>query len=284
MGILSILSDIFVLCAFAALRETSSCRMEFFAFPAVYDIAFQFRNARKVVDFIEWCIATYADIPVHIIVDLACGTGHYTREFARRRYTMYGIDINPDVCQYAQGQSLAERLNLNLFCSDMVDFSLPVRCDLAVSFFDSVTYLPDMHALVAHFQAVSQALVAGGLYIVELGVIDHFGNHDAEEVWTEKRRDCTVTTRYIRDARIHSPTGTFEERCTFRGVCREHTAFFRLKFLKLAIRLEEFDRIVSRAGVFTPLAYYGDFNRKTLLKKNDLPWRVIAVLRNIAKP
>jgi SAM-dependent methyltransferase len=254
--------------------------MELFSFPAVYDTAFQFRNERKVVDFIEWCIRTYAEFPVHVVVDIACGTGHYTREFARRQYTTYGIDINPEVCQYAQLRAQAESLNLTVLCGDMVDFSLPVCCNLAVSFFDSLTYVANVHALVAHFRAVSRALSPEGLYIVELGVIDQFHNHNVEEVWTEARRDVSVTTTYFRDARINPQNGTFEEQCSFRAVCREHVAFFQIKLLKLALYLKEFDRIVRRTGVFTPLAYYDDFNRKTLLKGDELPWRVIGVLKN----
>lgn len=75
--------------------------MEVFSLPAVYDTAFQFRDAQNMVDFIEDCARMYTDIDVRSVVDIACGTGHYTREFARRGYTAYGIDINRETCQYA---------------------------------------------------------------------------------------------------------------------------------------------------------------------------------------
>ncbi len=47
--------------------------MELFSLPAVYDTAFQFRNARKAVDFIEECVRTYAETPITRIIDIACG-------------------------------------------------------------------------------------------------------------------------------------------------------------------------------------------------------------------
>ena len=255
--------------------------MEFVSFPAVYDTAFQFRSKRKVVDFIEWCVKTYAEIPVRSILDIACGAGHYTREFARRQYVMYGLDINRDVCQYARWKAKIEALDVTIICGDMVDFALPEQrhCDLAVSFFDSVTYLADVSSLATHFTTVSRVLSPGGLYIVEMGVIDDFENHNVEEVWTEVRRDFSVTTTYFRDGWINPLDGTFEERCSFSAVCREHVAFFQLKFVKLALSLETFDRIIKQTGVFTPLAYYDSFNAETLLEDDDAPWRVIGVLK-----
>lgn len=255
--------------------------MEIFSFPAVYDTAFQFRKERKAVDFIEWCIDTYADIPVRSVLDIACGTGHYTREFARRKYITYGLDINHEICQYAQWRAYAESLNMTVVCGDMVNFSLPIRCELAVSFFDSLTYLVNRQAFMRHFNTISRVLAPGGLYIIELGVIDHFDNHNVEEIWTEVRRDFSVTATYLRDAWVNPEDSTFEEQCSFQAVCREHTAFFQIKFLKSALYFEQFDRMVRRTGVFVPLAYYDDFAPETLLEDDELPWRLIAVLKRI---
>ena len=253
--------------------------MEIFSLPAVYDTAFQFRNAQNMIDFIEGCVRMYTDIPVRSVVDVACGTGHYTREFARRRYDTYGIDINAESCQYARYRADAESLKMEIFCRDMVDFALPQRCDLALNLFDSITYLLEFQTLINHLIAVSNVLSPGGLYLVEVGVIDHFENHNVEEVWTEKRRDFSVTTTYFRDAMINPENRTFVEHCSFRAVCREHRAFFLLKLLKSALYFEEFKWIVQQAGCFVPLAYYEDFELDAFLPKDELPWRVVAVLR-----
>lgn len=251
--------------------------MELFSLPAVYDTAFQFRNARKTVDFIEACVRNYTGASVSSLVDIACGTGHYTREFARRGYDVFGIDINRASCQYARQKAEAESLTYQIFCADMVDFSLPRPCELAVCFFDSLTYLPTLQALVTHFQSVARALAPGGVYIAELGVIDSFDNHNVEEVWTENRRGFLVTTAYFRDGAILD--GRFREYCTFRSVYKEHCAFFSLKYRKLAITLKRFLRVLDQAGCFTLLECYEDFDSTAFLGKEDSPWRVIAVLQ-----
>lgn len=161
----------------------------------------------------------------------------------------------------------------------MVDFSLPQQCELAVNLFDSLTYLTERQRLIKHFVTVANALSSGGLYIVEVGVIDYFENHNIEEVWTETRGDFSVTTTYFRDGFINLENRTFAEHCSFRTVGREHCAFFALKLLKSALYLEDFNRIVRKAGGFIPLAYYEDFNPGAFLPENELPWRVIVVLR-----
>jgi hypothetical protein len=161
----------------------------------------------------------------------------------------------------------------------MVNFALPQRCDLAVNFFDSLTYVTDFYKLINHFRIVADLLSPGGLYIIEFGVVDHFDNHNVEEVWTEARREFSVTSTYFRDGAIDPQDHTFSEHCSFRATYYEHCAIFVVKFLKLALYFEEFSWIVRQAGGFTPLAYYEDFDLDACLPKDELPWRVIAVLR-----
>jgi SAM-dependent methyltransferase len=189
------------------------------------------------------------------------------------------VDINQDICQYARHKAEAESLEMTITCGDMVEFSLPQCCDLAVSFFDSLTYVTDFQKLVRHFSTVSDILSPGGLYIVEVGVIDHFENHNVEEVWTENRRAFSVTSTYFRDGKIDPERRTFVEHCSFRAVCQDHISFFLLKLLKLALYFEEFNSLVNQAECFIPLAYYDDFEPDAFLPKGELPWRVIAVLR-----
>ncbi|PIE35126.1 hypothetical protein CSA56_05450, partial [candidate division KSB3 bacterium] len=242
--------------------------MEIFTYPAIYDTAFQFRSAEDTVDFIEECVRMYTHIPVRSILDVACGTGHYTLEFARRGYRIQGVDMNDDICQYARQKATDESLDVDILCADMVDFSLPRPCDLAVNFFDSLTYLTDRRQVSRHFLAVADALVSGGLYVLEIGVIDDFENHNLEEVWTERRRDFAVTATYFRDGAIDPECGTFIERCAFRSTCREHHSYLVLKQKKLALYFYEFAELIDHVGCFTPLVYFDDFASEAFLPED----------------
>jgi hypothetical protein len=161
----------------------------------------------------------------------------------------------------------------------MAEITLPEPCDLAVNFFDSLTYLADRTKVVQHLRSVADSLAEGALYILEIGVIDDFENHNVEEVWTEKRRDFSVTSTYLRDGGIDPERRTFIEHCTFGATCGEHTMFLVLKQAKMALYFDEFKELVQKAGCFTPLAYYDEFASGVFLPQDELPWRVIAVLQ-----
>ncbi len=257
--------------------------MELLSFPAVYDIAFQFRSAEHAGDFIDWSIARYARIPVTRIVDIACGSGHYLCDLAGRGYETIGVDVNPAACRYAQGRAKDAQLPITILCQDMSHFTLPAPCDVAINFFDSLTYLPSIEAIDAHFAAAAAAVRPGGLYIIEFGVIDHFENHNVEEVWTETRRGITVTATYMRDSWINPRSNTFAEQCSFSATYREHVTFFQVRFRKMALAFEEFEACVARNGCFTTVACYDDFDAGAEFDDDLVPWRVIAVLRRNAE-
>ena len=221
----------------------------------------------------------YADIAVDSLVDIACGTGHYLREFVSRGYSCWGVDLNHQVCEYTRWRAKTEHHDITVFQADMADFVLPEPCHVGINFFDSITYLTEMPDLRTHLDAAAQAIVPGGLYIIEFGVIDHFDNHNVEEIWTENRRNASVTATYLRDSWINPITHTFEEQCSFSATCREHTAFFQIRFRKRALYFEEFETLVRRNKYFAPVAYYDDFNPEAELADDLDPWRVVAVLR-----
>ncbi len=254
--------------------------MEFVSLPAIYDTAFQFRNAQKTVDFIEHCAEMYTDIPVESVVEYACGTGYFTVEFARRGYHAYGVDHDDAMCQYAARRGWQESLELSILCADMTDATLPRPCDIAVNLFDSLTYLTDERRIVTHLQTVAKALNPGGLYVVEVGVIDDFDNHNVEDIWTETRGECAVTTSYLRHGFINPEDHTFAEQCSFGITCQEGASYVVMKNRKLALTFDEFIEIVKQSGCFVPLVFFDDFEADAFLPEDAVPWRVIAVLLN----
>jgi len=251
--------------------------MEYVSLPAIYDTAFQFRSASKTVDFIEHCAEMYTDIPVESVVEFACGTGFFTVEFARRGYHAHGVDIDEAMCHYAVQRGWNESLELSILHADMTDVALPRSCDLAVNLFDSLTYL-DEQRIIEHFRTAAKALRSGGLYVVEVGLIDDFVNHNVKDVWTELRGECAVTTTYFRHNEIDPEDHSFIEECSFSVACRDEASHIVLKHRKLALTFDELVGLVERSGCFLPLVFFDDFEVNAFLPKDAKPWRVIAVL------
>ena len=57
------------------------------------------------------------------ILDLACGFGRHSLEFARRGYEVTGVDITPAYIGYAAKQAGKEKLNAAFICRDIRDSS-----------------------------------------------------------------------------------------------------------------------------------------------------------------
>ena len=245
--------------------------MNFLSLPAIYDTAFQFRDTAKTVDFLEDCVEMYTDIGVESVVEFACGSGCFTTEFARRGYRTYGVDIDEAMCQYAMRRAWSERLDVTIFQADMVDATLPRRCDLALNLFDSLTYVTDEREIIRHLQTVADALTPGGLYILEVGVIDDIRNHQSDDIWTETRGDCSVTTCYRRHEAIDIERRTFLEECQFRVACRNEYSVVVLKQAKFALMFHEFLRMVERSERFIPIVFFDEFAPDAFLPKDAVP-------------
>ena len=54
------------------------------------------------------------------ILDLACGFGRHSLEFARRGYDVTGIDITPVYIDYANEQAKKENLNAKFICQEKI--------------------------------------------------------------------------------------------------------------------------------------------------------------------
>lgn len=75
------------------------------ALAAAYDELTEDVEYEKRADFVEKLFLR-AKRPVRSLLDLACGTGTMTELFARRGYTVTGVDYSPEMLAQAQ-QKLA---------------------------------------------------------------------------------------------------------------------------------------------------------------------------------
>ena len=109
-------------------------------------------------------------------------------------------------------------------------------------------------------------------------MIDDIRNHQSDDIWTETRGDCSVTTCYRRHEAIDPERGTFTEECRFRVACRTEYSVLVLKQAKLALMFQEFIRMVERSKRFIPIVFFDEFAPDAFLPQDAVPWRVIAVL------
>ena len=94
----------------------------------------------KRADFVEKLFLR-AKRPVRSLLDLACGTGTMTELFARRGYTVTGVDYSPEMLAQAQQKLATLDPPPLLLCQSMPQLKLLEKVDAAICCLDSINYL-----------------------------------------------------------------------------------------------------------------------------------------------
>ena len=110
------------------------------ALAASYDELTEDVEYEKRADFVEKLFLR-AKRPVKSLLDLACGTGTMTELFARRGYTVTGVDYSPEMLAQAQQKLAAINSPPLLLCQSMPQLRLLDSVDAAICCLDSINYL-----------------------------------------------------------------------------------------------------------------------------------------------
>lgn len=134
------------------------------------------------VDFLEKVLNIQ---PGAKILDLACGHGRHSVEFARRGYQLTGQDLNSFFLKEAEKSANEAGVNVRWVQSDMRRIPFENEFDAVVNLFSSFGYLEsdEEDQLVIH--QVAKALRRGGQFFLDMisrdGVMRRFQERD----WTE---------------------------------------------------------------------------------------------------
>lgn len=163
------------------------------------------------VDYPRW--ADYLErhfrtgkLPIHTVLDLACGTGTLTCMLAERGYDMTGVDLSEEMLAVAaeKGRALAGESPLFLHQS-MDKLDLYDTVDACVCCLDSVNYVTSPAVLRRAFQRVRLFLTPGGMFLFDIntpsklmgldGQLFMDESEDAACIWradySRRRRICT---------------------------------------------------------------------------------------------
>ena len=103
------------------------------------------------------------------ILDLACGFGRHSLEFARRGYDITGIDITPAYIDYANEQAKEESLNAKFFCQDIRTITFDKEFDVVLNMADgAIGHLEDDEENHKIFSVIAKALKKGGKHFMDI--------------------------------------------------------------------------------------------------------------------
>lgn len=128
------------------------------------------------------------------ILDLACGFGRHSLEFARRGYDVTGVDITPEYIEFAKKQAKAETLNARFICCDIREVQFSVEFDVVLNMADgAIGYLEDEEENLKIFGVISKALKSGGRHFMDIMNRSYAETHFPCKLWEAGEKGLTLS-------------------------------------------------------------------------------------------
>jgi SAM-dependent methyltransferase len=121
------------------------------------------------------------------VLDVCCGSGHVTRELARRGYRVTGVDASAGLIAIAK----REMPDVDWRVGDARSIHLEKQYDAALSTFDSFNHVLACEELQQIFESVRGVLRSGGLFVFDMN-LDEAYRTDAQR-WIVDVNDTTVS-------------------------------------------------------------------------------------------
>ena len=123
-------------------------------------------NYKKICKYYLSLFERYGAVP-SALIDLACGTGSLTREFARAGITVTGVDISPDMLAVARSKT-KKGADIEYICQDMRELDLYSKYGGAVCTLDSLNHLLTIEDISSVFARLKYFTEPGGLFIFDM--------------------------------------------------------------------------------------------------------------------
>ena len=226
------------------------------------ELARYYDGLTRDVDYTQW-VAWYqkwfqrSEVPVKIVLDLACGTGTLTCLLAQAGYSMIGTDLSIEMLSEAQEKALELTCEPPVFLHQSMDkLDLFGTIDACVSSLDSLNYVTDEAILRAAFHKIHTFLMPNGCFLFDILAPAHLRSLDGQ-MFVDETEDvfCLWRAEYDREnAQITYGMDLFERDgdCWYQAQ-EEHTErAWEPEFLK---------QMLLDAG-FASVAYYGGMEER----------------------
>lgn len=246
--------------------------MAYSDFASVYDRLMGDVNYKKRTDYLLKLFKKFGHTPT-LLLDVACGTGGFSMELARRGIEVIGTDMSEDMLSAAREKSADEGLDILYLCQKAEELDLYGTVDGAICLMDSINHITDKRTLAAAFKKISLFLEPQKLFIFDVNtpykhekvlsnntfVLDEEGVYCVwQNSFDRKKLETIITLDFFTE---------------------ENGAFYRSgeEFCERAYTVKELTRLLTIAGLKTE-AVFGDLSLKA---PTDTEERIFFVCRKI---
>ena len=188
------------------------------------------------------------------LLDIGCGTGTLSVEFAKRGYTVTASDLSEEMLQIARYRAVQNDINMELFVYDMLD-PIGFQFDTVVASMDVINHLSDLEDVQFGLTNIYQALNPNGVFIFDVLSSDYI---DALDGYSEDDSEYNFHWECHRGQNPHSIIHTV----TLKLEDEEH----RVEIHEQTHDLDQYLRIVKLVGF-------------SILEIKSMPERTIIVVQ-----
>ncbi|HUO06478.1 MAG TPA: class I SAM-dependent methyltransferase [Candidatus Binataceae bacterium] len=200
---------------------------------------------------VEALVELLAITPGAKVLDLCCGIGRHSVEFARLGYTVTAVDLTAAFLARARKRAEREKVNLEFVQSDMRDFFRPAAFDAAVNLVTSFGYFEDQADDLRVARNLCESVKPGGRLAMEL-----MGKEALARKFVERRWDTTTDgTLILMENKMRSGWYWIETRwIIIKGADRRE-----LNFSTRLYSAAELGALLKQAG-FQKVEFFGNFD------------------------
>ena len=184
----------------------------------------------------------------NLLVDLACGTGSMTVQFADLGYDVIGVDLSENMLSKAREKSDGSILYL---CQSMQELDMYGTIDAFVCTLDSLNHIEDREELILALSRVSLFLEPDGVFVFDMNTPYKHEKILADNAFVYETEDvyCVWQNEYCGDGRVDIALDFFEQ--------QPDGSYLRdsEEFSEVAYSYEETERILREAGLRILAAY-----------------------------
>jgi cyclopropane fatty-acyl-phospholipid synthase-like methyltransferase len=101
------------------------------------------------------------------ILDLACGAGRHSILFAQEGFNVTAVDLSKNLLSVAKRSAVEAGVDINFIRSDLRDFSITPKFDLAVNLFTSFGYFQSDEENYKMFKVAAEHLRESGYFVLD---------------------------------------------------------------------------------------------------------------------
>jgi len=246
-------------------------------FGEYYDLTYRkTMDYKKDCDILENVFKVLKKKPKSIL-DVGCGTGSHALIFARRGYSVAGIDVSKVMIGKAKAKAEKEKVEIDFHVQDMRRIELNRKFDCAISMFGALGFVHLHKGLVDTLSGLTQHLNKGGLLIFEFWNVGGV-RASPHQRWMEAK-DQNVTLYRLSESSFDHLTNIMTLDMKFIVVHKDKPVeSFTEKFKMRCYTLAEIRQYLENTGFKVVAAYDWDAEDREELKKPRMKtFRTLAV-------